>query len=385
MNGPDDQPDIHRDNTIMFCVLTASLIGAITVSKVLLPERSLAALIVVALSAVVDVAIAVWWFRRRGPSLWAPGATEPVGQPAGMHVPTDDGVRLEQLKTISALRDSGALTEKEFQEESRRIADASGRRRGSARGCVASVLRNTLVVLTNVVGVIMVVLGVVAAANGWGWFFLLFGLSLGLIFMFGFPQSRVLKAGISRTPEIVCRYVPWFQGDFYVLVALPLLAISGMGLGLSKGWDAENIVGAIAGIVLLALAVSGFRSQARLWRRCRLRIGQSELAIEVIKAGAAPIVIPREAVQAINTKIVDVGGVDGSPTRYVALVYGGGGGQPETIHIGRQKAESGLLLSVKPQNLERALMAWKDGGSDDPELLDRVEAILRGRSGTVLG
>ena len=385
MNGPDDQPDIHRDNTIMFCVLTASLIGAITVSKVLLPERPLAALIVVALSAVVDVAIAVWWFRRRGPSLWAPGATEPVGQPAGMHVPTDDGVRLEQLKTISALRDSGALTEKEFQEESRRIADASGRRRGTTRGRVASVLRNTLVVLTNVVGVIMVVLGVVAAANGWGWFFLLFGLSLGLIFMFGFPQSRVLKAGISRTPEIVCRYVPWFQGNFYVLVALPLLAISGTGLGLTTGWDAENIVGAIAGIVLLALAVSGFRSQARLWRRCRLRIGQSELAIEVIKAGAAPIVIPREAVQAINTKIVDNGGVDGSPTRYVALVYGGGGGQPETIHIGRQKAESGLLLSVKPQNLERALAAWKDGGSDDPELLDRVEAILRGRSATVLG
>jgi hypothetical protein len=240
-------------------------------------------------------------------------------------------------------------------------------------------------VLTNAVGVIMVVLGVVAAANGWGWFFLLFGLSLGLMFMLGFPQSRVLKAGISRTPEIVCRYVPWFQGGFYVLVALPLLAISVMGLGLSTGWDAENILNAIAGIVLLALALSAFRSQARLWRRCRLRIGQSELAIEVIKAGAAPIAIPREAVQAINTKIVDDGGVDGSPTRYLALVYGRGGGQPETIHIGRQKAESGLLLSVKPQNLERALTAWKNGGSDDPELLDRVEAILRGRSGTVLG
>ena len=270
------------------------------------------------------------------------------------------------------------------QEESRRIADASGRRRGTARGRVASVLRNTLVVLTNAVGVIMVVLGVVAAANGWSWFFLLFGLSLGLIFMFGFPQSRVLKAGISRTPEILCRYVPWFQGDFYVLVASLLLVISVIGLGLSKGWDAENIVGAIAGIVLLALAVSGFRSQARLWRRCRLRIGQSELAIEVIKAGAAPIVVPREAVQAINTEIVD-GGIDGSTTRYLALVYGGGGGQPETIHIGRHTAESGLLLSVKPQNLERALAAWKDGGSDDPELLDRVEAILRGRSGTVLG
>lgn len=35
--------------------------------------------------------------------------------------PTDQGVRLEQLKTIAALRDSGALTEAEFEAEKRRI------------------------------------------------------------------------------------------------------------------------------------------------------------------------------------------------------------------------------------------------------------------------
>ncbi|MGB3475425.1 MAG: SHOCT domain-containing protein [Mycobacterium sp.] len=36
-------------------------------------------------------------------------------------VPEGEGIRIEQLKTITALRDSGALTEKEFAEEKRRI------------------------------------------------------------------------------------------------------------------------------------------------------------------------------------------------------------------------------------------------------------------------
>lgn len=43
--------------------------------------------------------------------------------PAEPYAPTDQGVRLEQLKTISALRDSGALTLEEFEAEKRRILD----------------------------------------------------------------------------------------------------------------------------------------------------------------------------------------------------------------------------------------------------------------------
>lgn len=41
--------------------------------------------------------------------------------PVDPYIPTDQGVRLEQLKTISALRDSGALTPQEFEAEKRRI------------------------------------------------------------------------------------------------------------------------------------------------------------------------------------------------------------------------------------------------------------------------
>jgi len=42
-------------------------------------------------------------------------------RPIDPYTPSDEGVRLEQLKTISALRDSGALSPQEFEAEKRRI------------------------------------------------------------------------------------------------------------------------------------------------------------------------------------------------------------------------------------------------------------------------
>jgi hypothetical protein len=50
-------------------------------------------------------------------------ATPEAPPPATAHEPTDEGVRLERLKTLAALRDSGALTEQEFQTEKRRILE----------------------------------------------------------------------------------------------------------------------------------------------------------------------------------------------------------------------------------------------------------------------
>lgn len=82
-----------------------------------------------------DLAIAVWWFRRRraaarasSPGVIADRVAEPFPEPVSEfrgdpYTPTDEAVRLEQLKTIAALRDSGALTGKEFEAEKRRILD----------------------------------------------------------------------------------------------------------------------------------------------------------------------------------------------------------------------------------------------------------------------
>jgi hypothetical protein len=46
---------------------------------------------------------------------------EPEPEPAVSYMPTDQGVRLEQIRQLAALRDSGALTEAEYTAEKRRI------------------------------------------------------------------------------------------------------------------------------------------------------------------------------------------------------------------------------------------------------------------------
>ncbi|MBA0047524.1 SHOCT domain-containing protein [Mycobacterium sp. NPDC050853] len=48
--------------------------------------------------------------------------SSPAGpQPIASYEPSDSGIRLEQLKSLAALRDSGALTETEFEAEKRRV------------------------------------------------------------------------------------------------------------------------------------------------------------------------------------------------------------------------------------------------------------------------
>jgi hypothetical protein len=61
---------------------------------------------------------------RRGKRLSPAAAAQPTFNVSDPYSPTDDGVRFEQLKNLAALRDSGALTEAEFQTEKRRILDS---------------------------------------------------------------------------------------------------------------------------------------------------------------------------------------------------------------------------------------------------------------------
>jgi Short C-terminal domain len=82
---------------------------------------------------VVSVLSGIWLARTRRKavvSAQVAGAPpfEPfkptVAQPIyAAQVPSDEGVRLERLKTLASLRDSGALTEEEFQAEKRRILE----------------------------------------------------------------------------------------------------------------------------------------------------------------------------------------------------------------------------------------------------------------------
>ncbi len=73
----------------------------------------------------LDMIISLAFRRRRGRSPEASPFEVPVTtyQP-DPYTPTDQGVRLEQLKTLAALRESGALTNDEFEAEKRRILNS---------------------------------------------------------------------------------------------------------------------------------------------------------------------------------------------------------------------------------------------------------------------
>jgi hypothetical protein len=54
---------------------------------------------------------------------WQVSAPPPTHTEGSVEMPSDEGVKIQQLKTLAALRNSGALTEKEFQAEKRRVLD----------------------------------------------------------------------------------------------------------------------------------------------------------------------------------------------------------------------------------------------------------------------
>jgi len=80
-------------------------------------------------AGLIGSALSGWWLartRRRAVVAANPFVSTPVTQTPDLstaYEPSDEGVRLERLKTLAALRDSGALTEQEFEKEKRRILE----------------------------------------------------------------------------------------------------------------------------------------------------------------------------------------------------------------------------------------------------------------------
>lgn len=86
-----------------------------------------------AVVGVLELTAALIWSARAGKKArpLAPHEVLPVDGPALQsapmvspgYIPDDQGIRLEQLRQLAALRDSGALTQDEFEVEKRRILD----------------------------------------------------------------------------------------------------------------------------------------------------------------------------------------------------------------------------------------------------------------------
>jgi hypothetical protein len=215
----------------------------------------------------------------------------------------------------------------------------------------------------------------VAVGTGVQWYLWLSGFCTVFIIVIG--RRRIFRASVTRfADEIVCRYVPWYEGNAYVLIAaLPLLGVAFVGAGLSPDYPVWLRYGGF--ILLLGVLPLIVYSLVSIWRRNILRITPSTLFVRFAAAPKDGLTeIRRELVQSITPKMIP-NSVNGIKSLQVEIAYRPvdlTGETPKTVLLG-------LYLSVQPINLLNALVVWNDAATHDPsELLDRIERILRGQS-----
>lgn len=187
-------------------------------------------------------------------------------------------------------------------------------------------------------------------------------------------QRRVFRPGVTRVDdEIVCRFLPWYEANSYVLlVFVPLLGVAAVGAGSTSG---HPVWVRYVGIFLLGVALLMAYAGVRMWRRSVLRISPDALFVRLAVLGSQPTEIPRQDVQSIQPRTVP-NPVSGTSlqTQITYRPTHPSDDAAKTMQIGAQ-------LTVQPEDLASALVVWNDGADDEPsELMDRIERILRGHS-----
>jgi len=188
-------------------------------------------------------------------------------------------------------------------------------------------------------------------------------------------QRRIFHVGVTRMDdELVCRYIPWYEGNAYsVLMLLPLMGVAGIAAGRAPGYPAWLIP---VGVMILGVTPLTVYGIVLMWRRSLLRITPSTLTVRLAERGSKLTDIRREQVESIEPRVVPL---PYAKSLQVAITY-------RPVEVGSDTTTTstviiGLRLTVRPVNLLHALVAWKDGANENPsELLDRVEQLLRGRS-----
>ncbi|ORV59442.1 hypothetical protein AWC03_12985 [Mycobacterium europaeum] len=185
-------------------------------------------------------------------------------------------------------------------------------------------------------------------------------------------RRRIFRAAVSRSGDaIVCRYIPWYEGNAYsTLVLIPLMGVASLAAGYAPGNPTWLRV---TGIIVLGVTPLTLYGVVHMWLRSLLCITPSMLTVRLAERRSELMEIRRELVESIEPKPTPQPA--GGEWLQVGITYrpvDAGGVATTTVVLG-------LRLSVEPINLINALIAWKDGNGDSPsELLDRIEGILRG-------
>ena len=217
---------------------------------------------------------------------------------------------------------------------------------------------------------ILALVMVIATHAGMQWYWSLIGVCTVCVLVVG--RRRIFRPGVKRTADtVVCRYVPWFEGNVYVLnVVLPLMGLGMIIAGVEPGNPAWLPFG---GIILLCLTPLFILAALRMWRRCTLVISASTLTVRSVDSKNDVTEIPREYIQAITPKMIR-NSVNGVPALQVEISYCATGPSCEVART----VLLGLQLTVQPKDLLNALTAWKAASSNSCGLLDRVDRLLLG-------
>ncbi len=226
------------------------------------------------------------------------------------------------------------------------------------------------------IAALLFLLAAVAVLRGGRWYEAAITFIPGLMFLIG-NSRQVYRPAVTRSGmQIICRFIPWFESLVYGCgILLPGIGVAGFFMGSDPGYPRWFRYG---GTFLVCLGVLLSASFLRAWRMSRLCITPTTLTIRLPLVRPPAILrgtteIRREQVLSIAPKIVELNlGAKIFKTEVVFRAYGAD--DVTTASLGQQ-------FTVDPMNLLGGLLAWRDGAEDDPsELMDRIEATLRGHS-----
>ncbi|GFG84281.1 hypothetical protein [Mycolicibacter algericus] len=219
-------------------------------------------------------------------------------------------------------------------------------------------------------GGFLLVLAAVDARVGFPWYGTLGIVCAALLILAG--QRRIFRPGVTRTANgVICRYVPWFEGNAYMAITIiPLMGVAMAAAGRNSDYPAWFRFG---GILLMNLMPLALLSVLRMWRRCPLCISPTALTLRAATPGSKLTKIRREDIESITPKMLP-NPVNGHSLQTEIVYHTMDSGNTDTVVLG-------LHLTVQPRNLANALLAWNDATDEAPdELLDRIEQLLRGQS-----